>query len=77
MKPLSTLRAEESDTRAIETAMTRALTVAAGVAAYRSLHSAFAYQLDATEHLFRPDREHHLRQLQATLRRLLEVHDDA
>jgi hypothetical protein len=76
MKPLSTLRTSERDTRAIEIAATRSLTVAASVAAYRSLYAACAAQLDATEDLFRADRERYLCQLQATLRRLAEHHGD-
>jgi hypothetical protein len=76
MKPLSTLRTDERDTRAIEAAATRSLTVAASVAAYRSLHGACAAELDATEPLFRADRERYLRELQATLRRLAKHHVD-
>ena len=61
MKPLSTLRELPHETRAIEAAATCSLTVAAGVAAYRSLYATCGRQLDATEHPFRRDRERHLR----------------
>lgn len=70
MRPLSTLRTNEQDTRAMEAAASRSLTLEASVAAYRLLYAAGAAQLDATEHLFRADRERHLHHLQATLRRL-------
>jgi hypothetical protein len=68
MRPLSTLRDIPDETRTLDAAASRTQTVADSVAAYRSLYAAFAQQLDATEPLFRADREHHLRALQATLR---------
>ena len=74
MKPLSTLRTDERDTRTLEAAATRVLTVPESVAAFRALQAAFAAHLDATDQLFRPERERHLQQLQATLRRLQEHH---
>jgi hypothetical protein len=72
MRGLKTLREGWDKVQTEEAALPIRLTVYESVRQYLILYNTFAFQLQQTEPIFRPEREIHLAELQQRLRRVAD-----
>jgi len=74
MRKLSHLRENWDEVARWETRLLQAMTVAESAAELEALYREFRQELEETEHLYHEERQHHLADLQARLKKLDTFH---